>query len=104
MGVLNQNDLQFEYSWSVLESDDSQVIEPYDSTLLNRNEGYDVITFLNHFARTYNLRKENALKAERFIKYYMPQDINKRIDASRWLIDNLESYELEEHRTKSAQG
>lgn len=104
MGVLNQNDLQFEYSWSILESNDPQVIEPYDSTLLNRNEGYDVITFLNHFARTYSLSKENALKAERFIKYYMPQDINKRIDASRWLINNLESHELEERHTTSAQG
>lgn len=97
MGILKQTDLQFEYSWSILESSDPQAIESYDYTLLNRNEGYDVITFLNHFARTYSLNKESALKAEKLIKYYLPQDINLRIDASQWLIDNLDSYELEEH-------
>ena len=102
MGILNQNDLQFEYSWSVLESNDPQVIESYDYTSLNRNEGYDVITFLNHFARTYSLTKESALKAERLIKSHLPQDINQRIDASRWLIDNLDSYELEECDPRSA--
>jgi hypothetical protein len=50
MPLLQKSDLQFEYSWKVISHDNPIITGNPDSTLLNRNEGYEVLAFINRIA------------------------------------------------------
>jgi len=88
MAVIGKNDLQFGYSWSAIPPDDPRVTGKADSTFLSRNEGYEVLPFLNHISKT----KETALKAERLIQKHLPGTVRSRENVLKWLQDNWNSY------------
>lgn len=94
MTLLGKNDLQFPYSWTTIAPDDARVTGVPDSTLLNRNEGYEVLAFLNRLAHASNWKnKTSALKAERMIKNHLPGSIRSHKNVWQWLVENWQQYQ-----------
>jgi hypothetical protein len=88
MAWLSKSDLQFQYSWSAIPPDDARITGKPDSTLLNRNEGYEVLTFLNRISKN----TAGALKGERMIKQHLPGTVRSHANVLQWLIDNWASH------------
>ncbi len=93
MALLTKSDLQFTYSWTAIPPDDARVTGIPDSTLLNRNEGYEVLAFINRVATASKWTdKAHALKVERMIKNHLPGDTRSHTHVWQWLIDNWQKY------------
>lgn len=58
MGVITKSDLNYEYSWTSTKEDDPKISGEPDRTLLNRNEGYEVLYFINKFCEIYDLKQK----------------------------------------------
>jgi hypothetical protein len=89
MALLVTSDLVFKYSWTAIAPDDPKATGKPDSTLLNRNEGYEVLAFINRFAEKHSLKeKASGLKAERMIKEHLPGEIRSHVNVTTWLVTN----------------
>ena len=86
---MTKNDLQYNYQWNAIPPDDPRLTGAPDSTLLNRNEGYEVLTFLRRISK--NLA--GAKKAERMIQQHLPGTIRSHKNVLQWLIDNWNTYQ-----------
>ena len=94
MSLLSKSDLKFTYSWTAVDPDDPKVIGVPDSTLLNRQEGYEVIAFINRFAETHNFKqKSSGIKTEKLIKEHLPGDTRSHKNVNKWLVDNWKKYD-----------
>jgi hypothetical protein len=94
MTLITKSDLQYEYSWTALPGDDPRISGEPDSTLLNRNEGYEMLYFINKFCEKYQLKKKSsAFKVERMIKIDMPRDIRSQENISKWVVENWANYD-----------
>lgn len=94
MALLASTDLQYQYSWTAISPDDPKITGIPDSVLLNRNEGYEVLSFINRVAHVSNWTiKDPALKAERLIKEHLPGDIRSHSNVWQWLVDNWNKYQ-----------
>ncbi|WP_339649769.1 hypothetical protein [Halopseudomonas pelagia] len=94
MPLLSKSDLKYTYSWTAIAPDDPQVTGTPDSVLLNRNEGYEVLAFINRFAETREFKyKASGTKVERLIKEHLPGDIRSHKNVSKWLADNWKKYD-----------
>lgn len=89
MALITKDDLRFGYRWTAVQEDDPTVSGPTDSTLFNRNEGYEVLYLINKIAEIGELKqKESGLKIERMIKMKMPSNIVGQENVRRWIYDN----------------
>ncbi|MDP1666144.1 MAG: hypothetical protein Q8L79_13615 [Methylobacter sp.] len=94
MPLLTKSDLQFSYSWTTIPSDDPRITGKPDSTLLSRNEGYEVLAFINRVAAASNwVQKAPGLKAERLIKNHLPGTTRSHVNVWQWLVDNWNNYQ-----------
>lgn len=94
MPLLSVSDLTYEYSWTVVSGDNPQITGAPDDALLNRNEGYEMLEFINRVAEVSKwTAKPSALKVERLIKQHLPSDIRTRASIWQWLIDNWNKFE-----------
>lgn len=94
MSLLEKLDLKFEYSWKAIPPDDPRVTGKPDSTLLNREEGYEVLYFINRFADTNNWNSKNSgLKVEKLIKKHLPGTTRSHANVRQWLVDNWNKYD-----------
>jgi hypothetical protein len=93
MALLTQHDLQYQYSWTALGDDDPKITGVPDSTLLNRQEGYEVLAFINRIAARSNwTTKAYGLKAERLIRNDVPGHLRSHAHIWQWLADNWNNY------------
>ena len=93
MSQLSKSDLQFTYSWTAIPPDDARLTGVPDSTLLNRNEGYEVLAFINRMdTATKWPDKTGALKVERLIRNHLPGDVRSHAHVWKWLVDNWQKY------------
>ncbi len=93
MGLISKSDLQYDYSWTAIDGDNPKVTGQPDSTLFNRNEGYEVLYLINKLAELWNLKqKASCLKIERMIKKHLPSDVRSQINVKKWLADNWKNY------------
>jgi hypothetical protein len=91
---MNSSDLQYIYSWTAISPDDARITGIPDSTLLNRNEGYEVLAFINRIAKVNNwTAKSPALKVEKMIKEGLPGTIRSHTNVLKWLADNWNNYQ-----------
>lgn len=90
MGLITKNELVYtDYSWTVLNGDNPKITGAPDSTLLNRNEGYEMLYFVNAFSEIHNFKnKVSPLKAERLIKEKVPANIHSQENIKLWLEQN----------------
>ena len=84
MAVITKQSLQYQYSWTAIPPDDARSTGMPDSVLLNRQEGYEMLHFLNRISQS----PETALKAERMIKTSLPGTVRSREHVLKWLQDN----------------
>lgn len=88
MAVITRSDLQYIYTWSADKGDNPRLTGSPDRDLLDRNEGYEVLRYLNSISKT----KETALKAERLIQQHLPGNIRSHANITEWLIENWRNY------------
>lgn len=94
MAVLGKNDLLYDYSWKAIEGDNPDLTGPPDNALLNRNEGYEVLAFINRFASLYKLQaKLSGLKTEWLIKTHLPSDTRSHKNVRTWLVQNWKTHD-----------
>lgn len=92
MPLLTKSDLKFKYSWTVIPPDDARVTGEPDSTLLNRDEGYEVLAFVNRVADSSTSGALAGLQAERLIKTNLPGNIRSHAHVWQWLVNNWDKY------------
>ncbi|RPI18471.1 MAG: hypothetical protein EHM58_05295 [Ignavibacteriae bacterium] len=89
MALLSSRDLKYTYSWTAYEGDNPKISGEPDNTLLNRNEGYEMLYFINKFAEIHNfINKESGHKVEELIKTKVPSHIHSQIKIKDWLVQN----------------
>lgn len=87
MALIARSDLQFTYSWTAIPPDDARVTGTPDDVLLNRNEGYEVLPFINRMAKESKwTTKEPGLKVERMIRNGLPGSIRSRKNIWQWIV------------------
>lgn len=92
MALLNRSDLKLQYSWSAVAPDDPRITGKPDSTLLNRQEGYEVLNFINSFAAEHGFKnKETGWKVERMLQKH-PGAIRSHKNVKAWLVENWKNF------------
>jgi hypothetical protein len=90
MSLLNRSQLKYSYHWWPIPDSDPRVSDVFDTTLLNRNEGHEVLFFINKFAEIHSLTNiEDGLKIEELIKTEVPNIYRSQIHAYEWLEENI---------------
>lgn len=93
MGLINKNDLKYNYSWTAIDGDNPKIKGKPDSTLFNRNEGYEVLYLINKLAEIWNWKKKaSCLKLEKMIKEYLPSNYRSQENVKKWLAENWNNY------------
>lgn len=92
--LLQKSDLKYHYSWKAIPNDNPNLIRHPDFDLLNRNEGYEVLRFVNRFAEKQGLKnKSDCLKVERLINEHLRSDTHSHSKVEKWLIDNWNKFD-----------
>jgi hypothetical protein len=85
-----------DYSWKAKEEGDNPRLTGFpDNVLLDRNEGYEVLGFINQFAVINNWHADGAAagnKIERMIRTGLPGSIRGRKQVHSWIVNNWSSY------------
>ena len=88
---IEQSELVFEkgYSWEAeYVGDDSRITGEPDKTLLNRQEGYEVLYFVNKYLKKKGLkRKDSAERIEKMIKD-CPGHLRSQENVYNWIAEN----------------
>ncbi|MCC7515071.1 MAG: hypothetical protein IT212_10325 [Bacteroidia bacterium] len=93
MSFTKTNMLYNHYSWTALPGDNPKISGVPDSTLFNRNEGYEVLYLINRFMSDNNLKNvESGQKIERMIRTGLPGDVRGQKNVVEWLIKNWKQY------------
>lgn len=86
--------LQYYYSPGSAGGDDPTKRGAPDNFLLNRNEWYEMLYFVNKFANTYrNSKPSAALKAERLIKTVVPMTLRSQQHIESYLLQYWDIYQ-----------
>lgn len=88
MGLLTKEDLdrnsRYQYSWKATPGDNPKIIDYRDSSKVNREEGYEVLDFINSYAAQHFMtRKEDGFHLEKLVHMcptYMRGEMKKWID------------------------
>jgi hypothetical protein len=93
VGPLTKDDLQYPYPDGPSAGDDPRMRRIPDSVLLNRNEWYEMLYFINKFANdNASGRPGVAEKAERLIHKHLPSELRSREHVAKWLVDHWDAY------------
>lgn len=96
MSLLQKDDLQYDYAWKAIEGDDPDLTGPPDSALLNRHEGYEVLPFINRFAKLHGFKQKlSGVKTEWLIQKHLPSDVRSHQNVRAWLAQNWKSFDDE---------
>lgn len=79
--VISSKQLQYAYQWNAIPPDDPRITGKPDAIFLNRNEGYEVLNFLNRNCSD----TPAALKAESLIRTQLPGYVRSRENVLQWL-------------------
>jgi hypothetical protein len=87
MALISKTELFYkDYSWSVLNGDNPKISGEPDNTLLSRNEGFEILYFVNKFAEKHNFKqKVSAIKVEKMIRNEVPTNIHSQEKIKKWL-------------------
>lgn len=89
MPKLTRGDLYYEYSWKVTENDDPKLISA-DSHHLSRNEGYEMLLYLNSLTgkEGVDLTKKTRLIVEWMLKEKYQSTAPSRQTVTTWVAAN----------------
>jgi hypothetical protein len=90
MGLIEKDDLKFDYDWSSQPGDDPVKKEDIGSNVFNKNQGKDVLNMLNNYAEEHNITDKNdVLDAEGMLRDNLPKDLNTETNIIDWLWSEL---------------
>ncbi len=93
MNFLRSNLQYTHYSWTAMSGDDPKISGVPDSTLFNRNEGYEVLYLINKFLEKHSLTSIQAgQKVERMIRTGLPVDVRGQKNVIDWITTNWDKY------------
>jgi len=93
MSFTKTNMLYNHYSWTALPGDNPKISGVPDSTLFNRNEGYEVLYLINKVMADNNLKNvESGQKIEKMIRTGLPGDVRGQKNVVEWIIKNWKQY------------
>lgn len=88
MAVFKHQNLKFNYSHSATNGDASKYTGEPDATLLNRDESYEVLYFIQRFMVIKGLKNvSSGEKIERMI-HACPGNLRSRSKISDWIVKN----------------
>ena len=91
MSLLYRMDLKYNYNWRPIPSEDPRISGTSDSTLFNRNEGFEVLYIINLFAEKHGIdQKETGFKIEKLIKEQLPLNLRNQNHVTEWLEGNMD--------------
>jgi len=86
MNLINKSELKYVYNWRPIPNDDSRISGAPDSTLFNKNEGYEVLYLINKFAEIHSINeKETLYKIEKLIRIVLPGNLRNQLHVLEWL-------------------
>jgi hypothetical protein len=90
MARFTKSDMGYtDYSWTVLNNDNSKITGEPDSTLLNRREGYEMLYFINKFAEIHHDDAHSiGKKLERIIREKVPAHLHSQQHIKDWIKAN----------------
>jgi hypothetical protein len=95
MKYFTKSDLKNSYSWKAREEGDNPNITGHpDKDLLDRNEGYEVLYFINKCAKDNNWAANNKApghKLERMLRD-VPGHLRSHTNIYNWLVSKWNSY------------
>lgn len=87
----SKSDLKGTYSGTASKGDNPKLTGSPDNDLLNRNEAYEVVHFIQKFAADANWKPEavpiSGHKVERMI-HKCPSNLRSHANIKKWIIDN----------------
>jgi hypothetical protein len=91
MANFKRSDLKLHYSWTASsEGDNENIIGFPDNVLLDRNEGYEVLPFLNRYMTDKGWKEKSTLnKLEVVLRDKLPGAIRSHANIKKWLNDNF---------------
>jgi hypothetical protein len=93
MAFFTKADLKFNYSWKAKQEGDNPNLTGHpDRDLIDRNEGYEVLYYINKVAQESNwTSKSSGHKLERMLKE-VPGSLRSRKNITNWMIQNWNNY------------
>lgn len=83
------------YSWSVVNQDNPSFIGSPDNDLLNRHEGYEMLSIINKIFQTYKLHNKKFVKIiETLIRDHLPSNIRSRDQVIKWFQEIVEDSKM----------
>lgn len=93
MSFSKSNLLYNHYSWTAIAGDNPKISGVPDSTLFNRNEGYEVLYLINNFMNLHKLKEvRSGQKIEKMIKTGLPGDTRGQKNVTEWIVTNWKNY------------
>lgn len=91
MANFKKSDLKLKYSWTASAEHDNANIKGFpDNILLDRNEGYEVLPFLNRYMANKGWTLQSTLnKLEDALRSELPGNIRSHEKIKNWLDNNF---------------
>lgn len=95
MAYYTKADLVYNYYWNARqEGDNPNLVGHPDRDLIDRNEGYEVLYFINRFAIQFNWRPDNKVAGRKLEKMLrdVPGNLRSRTNITNWISANWNKY------------
>jgi hypothetical protein len=91
MTDFKKSNLKYSYSWTAAKENDNARITGFpDNYLLDRNEGYEVLPYINRYMISKNWTLEASFhKIEKAIRVDLPGTTRGHASIKKWLNDNI---------------
>jgi len=78
MSLFNKSHLQYQYKWTTDHGDDPNYRSILDRNKIDRDEGYEVLYFIQDYIEKKNLTIKDGQKIERILRINIPSHITLR--------------------------
>ncbi len=90
MGLIEKDDLNFDYDWSSQAGNDPVKKDDIGSNVFNSTQGEAVLSILNDYAEEKEItNKDDILEAEDLLRNKIPKNLNTKNDVMDWLWSKL---------------
>lgn len=114
MPKLTRGDLRYDYSWKTTQGDNPDLIHE-DAKHLSRNEGYEMLSYLNHLGMSadrkqfvygsgLDLEKNDRLYVEWMLKEHFQSTAPGRGKVTDWVNSNWQKLKTRFHSLKPQRG
>lgn len=92
--TFQEENLIYNYEWEATNGDNPNYTGKNDRNKLNRDEGYEILHFVQAYCKSHSLKKiEDGQKVEWMIQEKVPSDIQNRKEIELWIEENWNKYQ-----------